>query len=169
MLSAKNVRTEDETKPQPDLELPFQSPSQHPIRSSSQSVPSSSHAGPSSTPVYIRPNNPKKGSLDIDEAQNKIPQTLDTLNQVLKNKRNHTNEKNEDECELYAKLLAKRLRKYPESMQGTIMYQIDGLLLQNPYPVDRPSSAYSLHSSTTSSSENQVNVIEKTYWNATET
>ncbi|GBP72839.1 hypothetical protein EVAR_40340_1 [Eumeta japonica] len=82
-----NVRTKDETQSQPDVETQFQpdvepllqSPLQQQVRSSLQSVPSSSLAGPSSTPVYSRPNKAKKkGSLDIDEAQNKIPQTLDT-------------------------------------------------------------------------------------------
>ena len=46
-----------------------------------------------------------------------------------------------------AQLLAIKLRKYPESMRARIMYQIDGLILENPCPVERPSSAYSSHSS----------------------
>lgn len=80
---------------------------------------------------------------------------------MLKDKSTHTNEKNEDECDLYAKLLAKRLRKYPESMRGRIMYQIDGLLLQNPYPtidhqVDRPSSVFSNRSSQSQYSDYQI-------------
>ncbi|KAL4713890.1 hypothetical protein ACJJTC_015544 [Scirpophaga incertulas] len=147
-----------------DVEPPLQSPSHQQINSPSwsvpslsQSVPSSSHADRSSTPVHNKPNKAKKKpSLDIDEAQNKISQTLDTLNQVLRDKRTYTNENNEDECDLYAKLLAKKLRKYPESIRGTIMYQIDGLLLQNPYPtinhqVDRPSSVFSNHSTSSQS------------------
>lgn len=57
----------------------------------------------------------------------------------------------EDECDVYAKLLAKRLRKYPERLRDKIMYKIDGLLLYNPYPDERPTSASSYYSSTTPS------------------
>ncbi|XP_026737925.1 uncharacterized protein LOC113501106 [Trichoplusia ni] len=153
----RNYQAEHEAQ-SPDVEPLLQSPLPYQqISSPSQSVPSPSQADPSSTPVYNRPKKGKKRPiLDIDEAQNKISQTLDTLNQVLKDKNTHTSEKNEDECDLYAKLLAKRLRKYPESMRGRIMYQIDGLFLQNPYPtidhqVDRPSSVFSNRSSVTSS------------------
>ncbi|XP_030024801.2 uncharacterized protein LOC115443506 [Manduca sexta] len=40
----------------------------------------------------------------------------------------------EDEFDLYAKILAKKLKKYPESMRVRLIYKIDGLLLNNPYP-----------------------------------
>ncbi|KAL4101009.1 hypothetical protein QTP88_021030 [Uroleucon formosanum] len=44
----------------------------------------------------------------------------------------------------------KKLRKYPERMRDQLMYKIDGFLLDNPYPDEQPSSAYSYYSSTPS-------------------
>lgn len=45
----------------------------------------------------------------LDDAQKKINESFETLNHALKVKKVE-----EDECDVYAKLLAKRLRKYPE-------------------------------------------------------
>lgn len=80
-------------------------------------------------------------NIVIDEAQKKINDTIYILNNAIT--------KEEDECDLYAKLLAKKLRKYPSSMRETMMYKIDGLLMNNPYPTERDSSAstYSSYSS----------------------
>lgn len=49
------------------------------------------------------------------------------------------NRKEEDECDLYAKLLAKKLRKYPEEVRMKLMYSIDGLMIDNPYPEEEGS------------------------------
>lgn len=76
----------------------------------------------------------------------KINESFVTLNYALKQKKVE-----EDECDVYAKLLAKRLRKYPERLRDKIMYKIDGFLLDNPYPDERPSSACSYYSSSTPS------------------
>jgi len=81
----------------------------------------------------------------LDDAQKKINESFDTLNYVLKKKK-----EDEDECDVYAKLLAKKLRKYPGRMRDQLMYKIDGFLLDNPYPDEQPSSAYSYYSSTPS-------------------
>lgn len=81
----------------------------------------------------------------LDEAQKKINESFDTLNYVLTKKK-----EDEDECDVYAKLLAKKLRKYPGRMRDQLMYKIDGFLLDNPYPDEQPSSAYSYYSSTPS-------------------
>lgn len=81
----------------------------------------------------------------LDDAQKKINESFDTLNYVLKRKK-----EDEDECDVYAKLLAKKLRKYPERMRDQLMYKIDVFLLDNPYPDEQPSSAYSYYSSTPS-------------------
>ncbi|KAF6213783.1 hypothetical protein GE061_011505 [Apolygus lucorum] len=62
------------------------------------------------------------------EAQRKIDDSFDSTSNCVLIKRSVE----EDECEVYAKLLAKRLRKYPERMRDRIMYKIDGLLLENP-------------------------------------
>lgn len=82
----------------------------------------------------------------LDDAQKKINESFETLNYALKVKKVE-----EDECDVYAKLLAKRLRKYPERLRDKIMYKIDGFILDNPYPDERPTSASSYYSSTTPS------------------
>lgn len=84
--------------------------------------------------------NAKKRHMDhiIIEADKKINDSFETLNNILKTKK-----KEEDECDVYASLLAKKLRKYPERMRDRIMYKIDGLLLDNPYPDDERSSSAS--------------------------
>jgi hypothetical protein len=52
-------------------------------------------------------------------------ESFDTLNYVLKVKK-----VDEDECDVYTKLLAKKLRKYPGRMRDQIMYKIDGFELK---------------------------------------
>jgi hypothetical protein len=39
--------------------------------------------------------------------------------------------KEDDECDLYGKLIAKKLRRIPESEREQLMYEIDGLFLRN--------------------------------------
>lgn len=112
-------------------------------------APSPPQENPKKTSTPTRTNVTKKRpitDLYLDEAQKKINESFDTLNQVLKVKK-----VDEDECDVYAKLLAKKLRKYPERMRDQIMYKIDGFLLDNPYPDERPSSTYSYHYSSTPS------------------
>ncbi|CAH1978291.1 unnamed protein product [Acanthoscelides obtectus] len=116
---AETINTEDTTLHSEDMPAPPQAPIQPqqaveiPLSSPSQSISSRPHTKP------IKTN--KKASLNTDEAQNKISESLDTLNHVLREKRNYVND--EDECDIYVKLLAKRLRKYPESMQQIVMYR----------------------------------------------
>jgi hypothetical protein len=38
--------------------------------------------------------------------------------------------KDADECDLYGKLIAKKLRKIPESEREQLMYEIDGIFLR---------------------------------------
>ncbi|KAL4718253.1 hypothetical protein ACJJTC_018252 [Scirpophaga incertulas] len=85
----------------------------------------------------------KKIHMDhiISEADKKIDDSFATLSNVLQQKKVEA-----DECDLYASLLAKKLRKYPERMRNSIMYKIDGLLLDNPYPDERPSSSSTFYS-----------------------
>ncbi|KAI5730206.1 hypothetical protein M8J76_011220 [Diaphorina citri] len=87
----------------------------------------------------------KKTDPFMNEAQRKINESFDTLNSVLRSKR--TTE--EDECDLYGKLLAKKLRKYPAASRDRIMYKIDGLLLDNPPVTPLSSSSYSSYASDT--------------------
>jgi hypothetical protein len=39
--------------------------------------------------------------------------------------------KDDDECDLYGKSIAKQLRRIPESEREQLMYEIDGLFLRN--------------------------------------
>lgn len=55
-----------------------------------------------------------------------IGETLTNLNTIIFNKIN------EDDCDIYAKLLANKLRRYDGYERLKIMYEIDGLLLRNP-------------------------------------
>lgn len=76
-----------------------------------------------------------------------------TLSNVL----NKSQLRDEDECDLFGKLVAKRLRKRPETEREKLMYKIDTLFFKGlsdpisfspqttPIP-SRPSSAYSTHS-----------------------
>lgn len=106
-----------------------------------------------SQPVETIPNNtvnksnakkrPKRAeTINLEAAEKTINDSFATLTRVLETKKVE-----EDECDVYAKLLAKKLRKYPEHMRDRIMYKIDGLLLDNPHPNERPSSSGSSHSS----------------------
>lgn len=55
-----------------------------------------------------------------------MARAFDTLNRVMLSKE----PEKEDECDLYGKLLANKLRKYPENERQEIMYEIDGMLVR---------------------------------------
>lgn len=71
-----------------------------------------------------RCNNP----AELKEVNTEMKKAFTTLNNVLDNKQKK--EQNEDECDLYGKLLAKKLRQYSETERDELMYEIDGLLLK---------------------------------------
>lgn len=60
-----------------------------------------------------------KQMKETSSASNNFPSTR--LNEM---------EHNEDECDLYVKLLAKKLRKLSDHERQEIMYQIDGIMLE---------------------------------------
>lgn len=126
-------------------------PSTSSIQSSDEiTAPSPPQENTKKTNIPTRTNATKKRPVNtdhyLDEAQKKINESFDTLNHVLKKKR-----EDEDECDVYAKLLAKKLRKYPKRMRDQLMYKIDGFLLDNPYPDEQSSSAFSYNYSSTPS------------------
>lgn len=139
-----------------------------PSTSSNQSsfemtAPSPPQENPKKTITPTRTNATKKRPITdhyLDEAQKKINESFDTLNHVLKVKK-----VDEDECDVYAKLLAKKLRKYPDRMRDQIMYKIDGFLLDNPYPDERPSSAYSSYHYSSTPSPHYQNTPSPHYQN----
>ncbi|GBP12666.1 hypothetical protein EVAR_10314_1 [Eumeta japonica] len=68
----------------------------------------------------------RRQHFDVEDAQKKLNLSFQTLNNVLS--KNNA----EDECDIYGKLLATKLWKYPESIRQKIMNKIDGFLLENP-------------------------------------
>ncbi|KAL4083102.1 hypothetical protein QTP88_028432 [Uroleucon formosanum] len=138
----ETINTEDEMSENIYI-LTFESEILMPPSSTSSIQSSDEISAPSpSQENTMKTNTP---TCRTNDAQKKINESFDTLNHVLKKKK-----EDEDECKVYAKLLAKKLRKYPERMRDQLMYKIDGFLLDNPYPDEQPSSAYSYYSSTPS-------------------
>jgi hypothetical protein len=75
-----------------------------------------------------------KQQMDQAFAHSKRPQELQHVKQqmdqafaILQDMR----KKDDDECDLYGKLIAKKLRRIPESEREQLMYEIDGLFLRN--------------------------------------
>ncbi|XP_022820151.1 uncharacterized protein LOC111352063 [Spodoptera litura] len=66
---------------------------------------------------------------EISDAQDKIKQTVETLNNVISQKKRDAED---DDCELYGKLLANKLRYYSKYERHVLMHEIDGLLLKKP-------------------------------------
>lgn len=54
---------------------------------------------------------------------------MNTLHEILNQSQNKSEDK-EDECDLYGKMLAKKLKKLPESERISFMYEVDGLFLR---------------------------------------
>lgn len=115
----------------------------------------------------------RKNPPELIEAGKTMNKALNTLNAVLNQRSVSTSAQQEDECELYGRMLAKKLRKFPEHERVQVMYELDGtiirLLASNTppryvsIPSPSPRSSYSepivsknmarLHSSHTSYSE----------------
>lgn len=76
-----------------------------------------------------------------------MKEAFDTLKNVL-TKRVHENE--EDEYDLFAKMLAKKLRKLPEQERELFMYEIDGMFInrmRRSNPLLIPTTSYTRTSS----------------------
>lgn len=65
-------------------------------------------------------------TFDTEEVHKKITQTFDLLSSMLSKKRE------EDECDLYGKLLAKKIRRYREEDRYQLMFEIDQLIHSKP-------------------------------------
>ncbi|KAG5878353.1 hypothetical protein JTB14_008713 [Gonioctena quinquepunctata] len=66
--------------------------------------------------------------VELEETLAQMNTSLTTLNNALSN----TTHKNtcKDDCDLYGRLLATKLRSYSEIERQELMYEIDGLLLK---------------------------------------
>ncbi|KAG7300743.1 hypothetical protein JYU34_015069 [Plutella xylostella] len=65
---------------------------------------------------------------ELQEASNEMKRAFSSLNSVLSSKKQKID--SEDDCDLYGKLLAKRLRQFTDLEKQELMYEIDGLLLK---------------------------------------
>lgn len=65
---------------------------------------------------------------ELEKADKEMSKAFNTLNQAILNKDQQN--KIEDDCDLYGRLLANKLRKYSDNERQEIMYDIDGLLLK---------------------------------------
>ncbi|XP_045775066.1 uncharacterized protein LOC123873979 [Maniola jurtina] len=101
----------------------------------------------SSTTPHLSKKRKKFMEIEYDEGQNITYTGFDPLNSATATEgpsRVMRKSEEDDECDIYAKLLARKLRKYPGRMRDRMMYKIDGLLLDNPYPdeLSSPCSSY---------------------------
>ncbi|XP_043269097.1 uncharacterized protein [Venturia canescens] len=63
---------------------------------------------------------------DLPDTSSRMDQTISPVNSIVSQKQNCE----DDECDLYGKLIAKKLRKISEKDRQEIMYEIDGLLIR---------------------------------------
>lgn len=75
--------------------------------------------GPSCTSQTIRR---RKHPPELIEAGETMKNALNTLNDVLREKRVNSFAQ-EDDCDLYGRMLAKKLRRFPENVRLNIMYE----------------------------------------------
>lgn len=109
-----SVPTTTQRTPRQVCETPRQEPENTP--SARQQV--------NSQQTFRRRQNPP----ELQEAGNQMREAFTMLQNVVA-KKTKVNEKEEDECDLYGKILAKKLKKLPEEERELVMYEIDGLLL----------------------------------------
>lgn len=96
-----------------------------------------------------------KAKSHKDVAEQQMATAFNKLTNVLTKRKPETpHAEDEDECDLYAKLLAKRIRELPKRERQITMYEIDGLLIkkiqQRSFARETPSQ-YSFPYSTASS------------------
>lgn len=85
----------------------------------------------------------------LQDAYKHMKDALETFNSVVYNKQSDISQHDddEDECELYGKLIVKKLRKFPDHVREELMYEIDGLILKKGRQMDPSGSPYSFSSS----------------------
>ncbi|CAH0697409.1 unnamed protein product [Spodoptera exigua] len=67
-----------------------------------------------------------KDPPEMQEANKKMSTAFTALNKALANKENI---KEEDECDLFCKMLAKQIREYPKLEREEIMYELHGVMM----------------------------------------
>lgn len=87
----------------------------------SKAVPEKPNPTPSGpTPTIRRRRIPP----ELLEAENQMKETFSMLKNVITKK---TNDKEDDEYDLFGKMLAKKIRKLPEHEREVFMYEVEGL------------------------------------------
>ncbi|VEN61808.1 unnamed protein product, partial [Callosobruchus maculatus] len=79
--------------------------------------------------LQTAPNQPQPSREvhpELQQAQHLMSEAFSSLTNVL-NKR----QAEEDDCDLYGKLIAKKLRRFSEEERVLVMYEIDGIFLQH--------------------------------------
>lgn len=78
-------------------------------------------------PTIIRQPSRRRGQIppELQEAGHQMKESFSILKNVINKKQIE-----EDECDLYGKLLAKKLRKLSEDERQNFMYEIDGMYIQ---------------------------------------
>ena len=77
----------------------------------------------SAQPTIRRRVNPS----ELQQAGVQMKKACNLLNNVI---RKRTADKEEDECDLFGKMLAKKLKKLPEYEREEFMYEIDGMFIR---------------------------------------
>ncbi|CAG5058045.1 unnamed protein product [Parnassius apollo] len=107
--------------------------------SSSTTEVQNSEAGNSASQATLENSNPAtkskvvqkrraKNPPELQEASKQMSAAFNTLNSVLQTKKN-TADKENDDADLFCKLLAKQLKDFPKDEREEIMYEIHGLIL----------------------------------------
>ncbi|CAK1600550.1 unnamed protein product [Parnassius mnemosyne] len=82
----------------------------------------------SATTSKVVPKRRAKNPPELQEASKQMSAAFSTLNSVLQTKKYRENKENDD-ADLFCKLLAKQLKDFPKDEREEIMYEIHGLIL----------------------------------------
>ena len=69
--------------------------------------------------------------IELQEVSKEMTNAFNTLSQALKSskRRREQSSREEDDCDLYGRIMARRLRQFSETERMEIMYELDGLML----------------------------------------
>lgn len=90
----------------------------------------------------VLPQMKQENSAEIQEMKNQMDQTMNIFKAVFQ----HRNDE-EDECGIFGKLVAIKLRKLPEDRKDIMMFKINELLYGENQTYTRPGSSFSSGSS----------------------
>lgn len=115
MLCCIHFQTEKHTDDIPDQDM--------------QRSPQGQESSSSTVPIPVQKRRSTK-LPELAETSAQIKSTLSTLNDVLTCKKNRDVKVEEDDCELYGRLLAKALREFADIERLELRHEIDGLIIK---------------------------------------